>query len=83
MGYVGQTATRVDESVMYNEEDALLDAEMSKMSTKRKNPGGKSNSEQVAKVSKLILMSCSSQSDDAMNTQESENDGRCTNGCGD
>jgi len=42
-----------------------------------------SNSEQVAKVSKLILMSCSSQSDDAMNTQESESDGRCTNGCGD
>jgi len=53
-----------------------MDVEMSKMSTKRKNQGEKkSNSEQVTKVSKMNLMSCSSQSDDVvMNTQESESD---------
>lgn len=72
---VSQTATRVAESVLFNEEDALLDAEISKLSTKRKNPENKSNTEQVTKVSKTNPMSISSQSDDVlMSTQESESD---------
>lgn len=72
---VGQTATRVAESVLFNEKDALLDTEISKLSTKRKNPENKSKTEQVTKVSKTNTMSCSSQSDNVlMNTQESECD---------
>lgn len=72
---VGHTATRVAESVLFNEEDVLMDVDLSKLSTKRKNPENKSKTEQVTKVSKMNPMSCSSQSDDGLlNSQDYESD---------
>lgn len=71
---VGCTATRVAESVLLNEEDVLKDVDLSKMSTKRKNPENKLNTEQVTKVSRSNLMSSSQLDEGLMNTQESESD---------
>lgn len=68
---VGHIATRVVESVLFNEEDVLMDDDFSKMSNKRKSPENKSNTEQVTKVSKMHPMGCSSQSQENLsNTQE-------------
>ena len=46
---IGHTATRVAESVLY-EEEAMNDDDVSKLSIKRKNPESEPNSEQVSKV---------------------------------
>ena len=60
-----QTATRVAESVLTDEEDFL------KLSAKRKSPENKTNSEQAKKVSKINPPCSSSQSEDSLiNTQE-------------
>lgn len=73
---VGETATGVVESVLCNDIDAMIDREVGKMSTKRKNRENKENLQQVTKVSKLNLMCASSQSEDGlMETQESEYEG--------
>lgn len=53
---VGHIATRVVESVLFNEEDVLMDDDFSKMSNKRKSPENKSNTERVTKVSKMHPM---------------------------
>lgn len=73
---VGETATGVVESVLCNDIDAMIDREVGKMSTKRKNRENKENLQQVTKVSKLNLMCASSQSEDGlMERQESEYEG--------
>lgn len=68
------TLVLVLESVLLNEEDVLKDVDLSKMSTKRKNPENKSNTEQVTKVSRSNLTSSSQLDEGLMNTQESESD---------
>lgn len=68
---VGQTATRVAESVLSNEDEVLMDVNVSKLSTKRKKTENKSNVDQVIKISKMVEMSSSQSDDGLMNTQES------------
>ncbi|KAA0721472.1 hypothetical protein E1301_Tti020702 [Triplophysa tibetana] len=71
---VGQIAVSVGESALCNEENVMSDNHLTKVAVKRTKMEFNVSTEQVTKMTKLIPTDIQSDSDDSIDTQESEYD---------